>query len=326
MHRNLQLGAVLREAARAKRSATTTRRSPHSRSRADDAATWSVCRPRTDPSPIRGEGRHRHVRTAPAGQLRRYLAPTRPASRRQGTGAAAGARRCVGDRHAPPAGLSAAEPPRRTRVGMRVDRLPRQPPAHLAGPHRRRQARAGLDQGEHRRIRRRPRLRRDHRRLGGRPSLRSGRVDPRRSAVPARVRGRRHLGGCGGRRSTAATTGSPRRAPAAGSSSGYLQRLVVKKRLREHPQVYLDASPITRVRPDAPPFFVLHGEDDSLIPVPEGREFVAALRDVSKSTVAYAEIPHAQHAFDFFGSPRGHYTAQAVEKFLSWVHATQSEK
>ena len=107
---------------------------------------------------------------------------------------------------------------------------------------------------------------------------------------------------------------------------GLLQMLVVKKRLRDHPQVFLDASPITRVRPDAPPFFVLHGEDDSLIPVPEGREFVAALRDVSKSTVAYAEIPHAQHAFDFFGSPRGHYTAQAVEKFLSWVHATQSEK
>ena len=105
-----------------------------------------------------------------------------------------------------------------------------------------------------------------------------------------------------------------------------LQRLVVKKRLKEHRQVYLDASPITRVRPDAPPFFILHGEDDSLIPVPEGREFAAAMTDVSKSTVTYAEIPHAQHAFDFFGSPRGHYTAQAVEEFLSWVHATRDEK
>ena len=84
-----------------------------------------------------------------------------------------------------------------------------------------------------------------------------------------------------------------------------MQRFVVKKRLTKHPQVYRDASPITRVRPDAPPFFVLHGEDDSLIPVPEAREFVAALRDVSKEPVVYAEIPHAQHAFDFFGSPRG---------------------
>ncbi len=104
-----------------------------------------------------------------------------------------------------------------------------------------------------------------------------------------------------------------------------LQGLVVKKRLTKHLQVYRDASPITRVRADAPPFFVLHGVDDSLIPVPEARQFVAALRDESKEIVAYSEIPHAQHAFDFFGSPRAHYTAQAVEKFLSWVHATRDE-
>ena len=102
----------------------------------------------------------------------------------------------------------------------------------------------------------------------------------------------------------------------------FLQKFVVKKPFREHKQVYVDASPITRLRPDAPPFFILHGEDDSIIPVPEGREFAEAMRNTSSSVVAYAEIPHAQHAFDFYyGSPRGHYTARAVEEFLSWVHA-----
>lgn len=105
-----------------------------------------------------------------------------------------------------------------------------------------------------------------------------------------------------------------------------LQRFVVKKRLTKHLQVYRDASPITRVRPDAPPFYILHGVDDSLIPVPEAREFVAAMRDVSKETVVYSEIPHAQHAFDFFGSPRGYHTAHAVETFLSWVHAQRDER
>jgi acetyl esterase/lipase len=102
----------------------------------------------------------------------------------------------------------------------------------------------------------------------------------------------------------------------------FLQKFVVKKPFREHKQVYVDASPIKRLRPDAPPFFILHGEDDSIIPVPEGREFAEAMRNTSTSVVAYAEIPHAQHAFDFYyGSPRGRYTAQAVEEFLSWVHA-----
>ena len=104
----------------------------------------------------------------------------------------------------------------------------------------------------------------------------------------------------------------------------FLQKFVIKKPFADNKQVYVDASPIKRLRSDAPPFFVLHGQDDSIIPVQEGREFAEALRDVSTSTVAYAEIPHAQHAFDFYyGSPRAHYTARAVEEFLSWVHATR---
>ncbi|HEX2286324.1 MAG TPA: alpha/beta hydrolase [Mycobacterium sp.] len=103
---------------------------------------------------------------------------------------------------------------------------------------------------------------------------------------------------------------------------GFLQKFVVKKRFAENRQVYVDASPIKRLRTEAPPFFILHGQDDSIIPVPEGRAFAEAMRGASTSIVAYAEIPHAQHAFDFYyGSPRGHYTAQAVEQFLSWVHA-----
>jgi acetyl esterase/lipase len=103
----------------------------------------------------------------------------------------------------------------------------------------------------------------------------------------------------------------------------FLQKFVVKKRFVENQQVYLDASPITKVRPDAPPFFVLHGEDDSIIPVREGRAFAEALEEVSEQPVVYAEIPHAQHAFDFFGSPHGHFTATAVAHFLDWVKATR---
>ena len=100
-----------------------------------------------------------------------------------------------------------------------------------------------------------------------------------------------------------------------------LQRWVVKKRFRDHREVFLDASPITKVRADAPPFFVLHGANDTIIPVTEGRAFAEALAQKSDAPVAYAEIPHAQHAFDFFGSPHGHFTATAVEHFLDWVRA-----
>jgi acetyl esterase/lipase len=101
-----------------------------------------------------------------------------------------------------------------------------------------------------------------------------------------------------------------------------LEKLVVKLKFATHRDVYVDASPIRQLRADAPPFFVLHGTDDSLIPVGEAQEFVEELRAVSKSPVAYAELPHAQHAFDIFSSPRAHQSSQAVARFLSWVYAT----
>ena len=107
---------------------------------------------------------------------------------------------------------------------------------------------------------------------------------------------------------------------------GFLRRFVVKKSFARHREVYVDASSIARVHADAPPFFVLHGHDDSLIPVQEARDFVRELGDVAKRPVLYAELPHAHHAFDMFGSPRAHQTAEAVARFLTWVYVSKSRR
>ncbi|CFR96992.1 esterase [Mycobacterium tuberculosis] len=88
-------------------------------------------------------------------------------------------------------------------------------------------------------------------------------------------------------------------------------------------QSYLDASPVTHISADAPPFFVLHGRNDSLVPVQQARGFVDQLRQVSKQPVVYAELPFTQHAFDLLGSARAAHTAIAVEQFLAEVYATQ---
>ena len=77
-----------------------------------------------------------------------------------------------------PAGVSPDEPPGRPRLGVRVGGLPRLPGAHLARPHRRRQTGAGVGQGQHRTLRRGPRLRRDHRRVRRRPPVRPGGTHP----------------------------------------------------------------------------------------------------------------------------------------------------
>lgn len=82
------------------------------------------------------------------------------------------------------------------------------------------------------------------------------------------------------------------------------------------------ASPITHVSADAPPFFVLHGSNDSLVPVQQARSFTVRLREVSRNPVVYAELPCAQHAFDIFGSARAAHAAVAVEHFLAEVCAS----
>jgi acetyl esterase/lipase len=99
----------------------------------------------------------------------------------------------------------------------------------------------------------------------------------------------------------------------------FLERMVFKTPQSADPQRYADASPLLLVRPDAPPFFVIHGTNDSLVDVAEAREFVNRLRAVSRSPVAYAELPGAQHAFDIFASVRGTAVVNAVETFLTWA-------
>jgi acetyl esterase/lipase len=100
-----------------------------------------------------------------------------------------------------------------------------------------------------------------------------------------------------------------------------LAKYVFKLRRAELREAFRAASPITYVSAEAPPFFVLHGRNDSLIPVEQGRAFSARLREVSRGPVVYAELPFAQHAFDIFGSARATHAALAVEQFLAEIYS-----
>jgi len=95
-----------------------------------------------------------------------------------------------------------------------------------------------------------------------------------------------------------------------------LEKRVMKTASIEHPEVFRAASPTYRVHADAPPFFVLHGRNDTLVPVSVARTFVAALKAVSRAPAAYAELPLAQHAFDVLASLRCRATTDGVAAFL----------
>jgi len=75
-------------------------------------------------------------------------------------------------------------------------------------------------------------------------------------------------------------------------------------------------SPEACVTAEAPPFLIVHGSRDSLVLASDARRFADRLRRTSRQPVVYAELPGAQHNFDFFHSLRLHAITDAVARFV----------
>jgi acetyl esterase/lipase len=105
----------------------------------------------------------------------------------------------------------------------------------------------------------------------------------------------------------------------------FLERVVVKRTIVRHPEVFHDASPVARAHRNAPPFLVIHGSKDSVIPVEQAQSFVQRLRAVSRSTVGYLELPGAGHGFDLIDGERAGVAAHATSLFLNHVYRTKTQ-
>ena len=105
---------------------------------------------------------------------------------------------------------------------------------------------------------------------------------------------------------------------AIGMRDGFLGPRVMQTTWDDSPELYEAASPILRITPDAPDFFVIHGELDTLVAVDQARLFVTELHRTSQKSVVYAELPGAQHAFDVFHSIRSAHAVRAVDRYLTW--------
>ena len=85
------------------------------------------------------------------------------------------------------------------------------------------------------------------------------------------------------------------------------------------PEVFEAASPLLRVTPDAPDFFVLHGV--ARHPGRRSTRPAGSWRSCARSrsaTVVYAELPGTQHAFDVFPSIRSAHVVRAIDRYLHW--------
>ena len=94
--------------------------------------------------------------------------------------------------------------------------------------------------------------------------------------------------------------------------------LIAKRRFETDPSLFRAASPLEHAlggRPH-PPFCLIHGTNDSLVPPINGRDMADTLGDAT-----FIEVPGAQHAFDVFWSPRA---VTAVEMAALWLEQTIS--
>lgn len=101
--------------------------------------------------------------------------------------------------------------------------------------------------------------------------------------------------------------------------------LVVKARVDYERERFERVSPLHRIHAGAPPFFIVHGSSDSLVPLVGAREFAEQLRASSDAPVLYAEMRGAQHAFDVFPSVRTARIVCAIERFLAVTYAQHAE-
>lgn len=100
----------------------------------------------------------------------------------------------------------------------------------------------------------------------------------------------------------------------------FLERVVVGRTIDRHPEIFRQASPIARVHKHAPPFLVVHGTGDTVIPVAQARSFVEQLDRVSDAPVGYIEFPGAGHGFDMTDGARTGAMATAIGLFLNQIH------
>lgn len=100
----------------------------------------------------------------------------------------------------------------------------------------------------------------------------------------------------------------------------FLAKRVMFADPRSDPERFEKASPLLAVGRHAPPFYVIHGTNDTLVEVGQARAFVAALRGATDQPIAYSELAGTQHGFDILPSVRSQHSVRSAERFLRWIH------
>jgi len=100
---------------------------------------------------------------------------------------------------------------------------------------------------------------------------------------------------------------------------------LMKSSARTDETRWRSASPLDLVRHDAPPFLIIHGTHDSLVPARESAQFAAVLGAASAGRVIHIELPGATHGFDVVESFRTHHAIAGVISFVTAITRTETD-
>ncbi len=96
----------------------------------------------------------------------------------------------------------------------------------------------------------------------------------------------------------------------------YVDRDVMRGSYDQKPAEFHAVSPLDHVGPGAPPFLVIHGTHDSLVPIAEAEVFVDAMERAG-ADVEFVRVLGAQHGFDAVSSNVSRHVAAMV---TTWVN------
>ncbi|MEO6652881.1 MAG: alpha/beta hydrolase [Ilumatobacteraceae bacterium] len=94
-----------------------------------------------------------------------------------------------------------------------------------------------------------------------------------------------------------------------------IRNRVMMQTVADAPARYDAVSPLCRITDESPPMLIVHGTRDTLVPIGEAEQFVAALREAGRP-VEFVRVDGAQHAFDGVSSPLSRTVAAVIR---TWV-------
>ncbi len=101
----------------------------------------------------------------------------------------------------------------------------------------------------------------------------------------------------------------------------FQERVLFKSRYRDDPAPFRLLQPLSHLSKDAPPMLLIHGENDSLVPIESSRSFCRKLREAGAGRVHLLEVPLGGHAFEVTPGPLHQRTVRVILRFLASVRA-----